>query len=276
MGLNHIPACLRLGAGAGPKKAFGLGAMIFFLSVSSAPAYAQDTASLANYAVQRSADVDPITVTGRMQKTVVPNVFGTVAVPFGATPMSARWTRVMSAPVNEPALIRFTAGARTYTPLQKVSFVQSAINRTVRNFHTPKCTDDGYWAAARESLARRGGDCVDIAIAKMEALRQLGIPVRDLYLITGRMFTGSMEAALLVRLGDQFWLLDARSDQIRQAGQASGFTPIVTYGVGMTWAHGVQVRAGRGGANVASPQQIAARPKRSESLASRIGMAGER
>lgn len=76
----------------------------------------------------------------------------------------------------------------------------------------------------------------------MEALRQLNVPARDLYLITGRTFSSSgLEAALLVRIGEQYYLLGARSNQVIEATRATAFTPIVTYGVGMTWAHGVPV-----------------------------------
>lgn len=83
--------------------------------------------------------------------------------------------------------------------------------------------------------------CIDIAIAKEEALRQLGFAANDLYLVTGRMFSGRLEAGLIVRTGEQFWLLDARSDQLTDANHMSSFSPIVTYGVGMTWAHSVPV-----------------------------------
>ena len=182
-----------------------------------------------------------ITILGRVQRTAGPNVFGTVAVPFGTTPMSARWTRVTSASASDPSLVRLTGAARGLGGYQRVAFINSVVNRGVRNHSSPKCTDDGYWASARESLARGIGDCVDIAIAKMEALRQLGVPERDLFLVTGRKFGNDLEAALLVRVGDQYYLLDSRSSAPMEAGQASSFTPIVTYGVGMTWAHGVRV-----------------------------------
>lgn len=244
------------------RRTIALGFMLFAAAVSSAPAHAQQTASVSTLPAQNAVNVDPITVMGRVQRTVVPSVFGTVAVPFGTTPMSARWTRVISASVNDASLVRLTAGARDLAPYQKAAFIQSVVNRSVRNHSRPKCTDDGYWAAARESLARGIGDCVDIAIAKMEALRQLGFPTRDLYLITGRTFSSNgLEAALLVRIGEQFYMLDSRSDQIVEAG-SSGFTPIVTYGAGMTWAHGVAVSSKRMATKSLVPLQTAQQVER--------------
>lgn len=228
----------------GPGRAIALGMLLLAATGSSVPAYAQDSYT----------NSDPITVVGRA-RAASPSVFGTVAVPFGTTPMSARWTRVLSSSVNDARLLRLTATAQTYSSYQKAAFVQSLVNRGVRNHSRPKCNDDGYWAAAKESLARGIGDCVDIAIAKMEALRQLGFAGHDLYLTTGRTPSSSgLEAALLVKVGTQFYLLDARSDMMVEAGSATWFTPIVTYGIGMTWAHGVPVSNPR---TLSKPRTIA-------------------
>lgn len=238
MGLVSSCATVRPLVAAGLKCCLGVAAIVLAFSGMTAPARAQENPSDQSEAT--------ITVFGRVpQRPTVPNVFGTVAVPFGTTPVSARWTRIMTASLNAPALSRFTATAQSYSPQQKAQFVQAAINRAVRSRTGggPCGTDDGYWAAATETLARGTGDCIDIAIAKVEALRQLGFSSSDLYLVTGRVFTGRLEAALLVRLGGQFWMLDAHSDQIVPADHMTSFSPIVTYGVGMTWAHGIPVRS---------------------------------
>jgi predicted transglutaminase-like cysteine proteinase len=149
--------------------------------------------------------------------------------------MSARWTRIMNARLDNPVLARFTASANGLDRQQQVAFVQNGVNHAVQR--TGACRgDDGYWAAAAETLARRQGDCVDIAVAKMEALRRLGFSGTDLYLTTGRIH-GGYKAALLVRVGDRLWLLDDASDQPLEASHASAYLPSLTYGVGMTWAH---------------------------------------
>jgi len=241
VGLRFVLEWLRPQSPTAPKKRPGVGALLIAALAFSTAAHAEDSQLPTSASVQQPAPADSIVIVGRLRPTV-PSVFGTVAVPFGTTPVSARWTRVMGAALNEAALLRFTSGARGLSAYQQVAFVQSAVNRAVRSRVTGPCRfDDGYWASARETLARGFGDCVDIAIAKVEALRQLGFTTNDLYLITGRMFAGGLEAALLVRIGDQFLLLDARTDQVTEAGHMSSFTPVVTYGVGMTWAHGVPV-----------------------------------
>lgn len=183
-----------------------------------------------------------------------PSVLGTVAIPIRAKPTSTRWARAMLASVDQPALARLTAGALSLAPQDQAAFVQAAVNRAIRTDRSANdCADDGYWAAASETLARGAGDCIDVALAKMEALRLLGVPQGDLYLTTGYLGIGEEHdssretAALLVRIGDAFWLLPEYSEHIIEAGHAgdsaAGFSPVVTYGVGVTWVHGRVVQA---------------------------------
>ena len=171
-------------------------------------------------------------------RPIEPSVFGTVALPAGTTPTSARWTRMMTARTDHPGLTRLAAGAAKLDRERQAAFVQAEVNRAIQRRAPAGCRgDDGYWAAAGETLTRGQGDCVDIAVAKMEALRRLGFAGQDLYLTTGRA-AGGHKAALLVRIGDRFWLLDDRSERMIPADASAAFDPALTYGVGMTWAHG--------------------------------------
>lgn len=182
-----------------------------------------------------------------------PAVFGTVPLSVHVRPTSTRWSRVMMAPLDQPALARLAMDARDLPPHEQAAFVQIAVNHAVK-YSTPShdCSDDGYWAPASETLVRGMGDCIDIAIAKMEVLRFLGVSAKDLYLTTGYLKTsnesekGQESAALLVRIGESFWLLPEQSEHIVEASSTStsnsDFNPVVTYGVGMTWVHGHIVR----------------------------------
>lgn len=182
------------------------------------------------------------------ERPVSPSVFGTVALPVRAKPTSTRWAKLMRASLNQPALGRLTSAGHALAPEDNVAYVQVAVNHAIRtNPEITNCSDDGYWAPAQETLARGMGDCFDVAIAKMEALRLLGFPDRDLYLTTGWFGGGSAagrgreSVALLVRVGERFWLLPEQSDHAYEStaeGEASRFTPVVTYGVGVTWVHG--------------------------------------
>lgn len=216
----------------------------------------------ASAAVAPRLRVLPPGATSEAERPQGPDVFGTIALPVRAKPTSTRWARIMLASVDQPALAELIAEARRLSRPEQLAFVQSAVARAVRNSRlSHDCSDDGYWAVASETLARGVGDCFDIAIAKMEALRLLGIPESDMYLTTGYLGSGSgavsgrgreswrgrESAALLVRIGDGFWLL---TEHARQAVEANGgadspadFVPVVTYGVGVTWVHGTVVKA---------------------------------
>lgn len=183
---------------------------------------------------------------GVAERPAEPSVFGTVALPAGTTPTSARWTRLVAARSDHPTLTRLAATASRLNPEQQAAFVHETVNRTVHRRSRAECRqDDGYWAAAEQTLARATGDCVDIAVAKMEALRRIGFAARDLYLTTGRMAASGPKTALLVRIGDRFWLLDDRSDEMIPADRPAAFDPSLTYGFGMTWAHGRRLSSAR-------------------------------
>ena len=178
-----------------------------------------------------------------------PSIFGTIALPVRPSPTSTRWSKLMRVSPVQPALAHLTVGASELPPEEQVAFVQAAVKQAVRTGQSSHdCSDDGYWAPASETLARGVGDCFDIAIAKMEALRFLGIPGKDLYLSTGyfRRSYGTdnyrESVALLVRIGEHFWLMTEQSEHIIEADclfdNSTEFTPILTYGVGLTWVHG--------------------------------------
>lgn len=178
-----------------------------------------------------------------------PAILGTIPIPIKAKPTSTRWSKLMLASINQPALARLTASAWGLPPEEQAAFIQAAVSHSLRTAPSRHdCSDDGYWAPASETLARGMGDCIDVAITKMEALRFLGFAGSDLFLTTGRLRTGEgpeevrETAALLVRIGDRYWLMPERQEQIVEVGEApldgAPFSPVITYGVEKTWVHG--------------------------------------
>lgn len=70
-----------------------------------------------------------------------------------------------------------------------------------------------YWQTPGETLAKGTGDCEDIAIAKYYELASKGIPVENMQLVIGDSF-GIMHTVLMVKLDDEVYFLDNRSDSL--------------------------------------------------------------
>jgi predicted transglutaminase-like cysteine proteinase len=97
------------------------------------------------------------------------------------------------------------------------------------------------WVTVNETMAKKAGDCEDIVIARMQALRALGVPVgRD----------GSSEtihALLLMSMANRFWVLDNRTDRLMAQEEFGDFRSILTFSGTSTWTDGY--RLGRQPAN---------------------------
>ena len=200
-----------------------------------------------------------------------PDIFGTIAIPIRARPTSSRWTKVVRASLEQPRLYELTAHAEGLPRSSQAAFVQKAVSEAINVQRSAyDCADDGYWAPAEQTLARGVGDCIDIAVAKMEALRLLGVPNKDLYLITGYANAGNAakreSAALLVKIGGDFWLMPEGAHQLVKASMNQDehwpFQPMVTYGVGRTWVHGRQIKIDQSG-TATGPTQACCQPNAS-------------
>src|SRR5688572_15398105 len=112
-----------------------------------------------------------------------PDVFNSVALTIGRSPLDARWDRVSGAGVSGNAGA-FAASLRNDGIVAKLEAVNSYVNARVR------FVDDRVqygiadrWQAASDTLARARGDCEDFALAKRAMLRAAGVPEKDLYLV---------------------------------------------------------------------------------------------
>lgn len=196
----------------------------------------------------------PIIVTG--QAPAAPNLFGTVALPVRAERYVAGWRRASLDASFLPSMQRLVAPARGLTREQQIAYVQAAVNR---NIHwISDATEWGqhdYWASAAETLQHGAGDMENRAIVKMQALRTLGFPTRDLYMTMGRDKVGGPITVLLVRLGGRFYVLDDLGGSPIPADRREGFEPMVTLGSNAAWIHGHRIAAaGRAGMTTGAPR----------------------
>jgi predicted transglutaminase-like cysteine proteinase len=158
-------------------------------------------------------------------------------MPLRHSRYGARWQRVLgqSSSPQLPALIQ---PAAVLGRDQQLRFINASMNRSISyRFDTDPSGD--RWASVNETLARRAGDCEDIVIAKLQALRALGVPLGNLYMTIGHEGShGSVHAVLLVRSGDRFWVLDNRTDRLVPQEAYKDFYPVLTFSGTSTWTHG--------------------------------------
>jgi predicted transglutaminase-like cysteine proteinase len=195
---------------------------------------------------------NPITVTGH-GRPVTPDLFGTVALPVRADRYAAGWRRAARDASFLPSMQRLVGPARGLAREQQLGYVQAAVTRNIR--WISDATEWGlhdYWASAAETLQHGAGDMEDRAIVKMQALRTLGFPTRDLYLTMGRDKVGGPITVLLVRLGNRFYVLDDLGGAPIAADRREGFEPMITLGQNASWIHGRRLAGRRGGTVTAS------------------------
>ena len=183
-----------------------------------------------------------ITVTGRLP-AAPPNALGTTTLPYRPTRYIDQWDRVNHDSSQLPALQQLVQPARGLTRFEQIGFVQSAVAQRIR--WRSDATEWGYhdyWASARETLAHGAGDQEDRAILKMQALRTLGFPERDLYLTIGKETIGGPPiTVLLVRLDNHYLVLDDWSGPPIPAERRRDFVPMLSFASGGSWVHGKRV-----------------------------------
>ena len=198
---------------------------------------------------------NPIVVTSQ-SVPVSPHLFGTVAMPVKADRYAAGWRRAALDASRLPSMQRLIAPARGLSREQQMAFVQAAVTRNIR--WISDATEWGlhdYWASAAETLQHGAGDMEDRAIVKMQALKSLGFPTRDLYLTMGRDKVGGPITVLLARVGQRFFVLDDLGGSPIPADRRAGFEPMITLGHNSSWIHGHRVT----GASRTASVKVAAR-----------------
>jgi predicted transglutaminase-like cysteine proteinase len=203
-------------------------------------------ALLAGQARAESADYMPvpIIVTAR-NAPVSPDLFGTIALPVRADRYAAGWQRASLDASSLPLMQRLVAPARGLSREQQIAYIQAAVTRDIH--WMSDATEWGrhdYWASAAETLEHGAGDMENRAIVKMQALRTLGFPKRDLYMTMGRDAVGGPITVLMVRLGWRFYVLDDLGGSPIPDDRRRGFEPMLTLGSDMAWIHGHRIAGG--------------------------------
>lgn len=168
-----------------------------------------------------------------------PHVFGTIALPLRTTRFDDRWRRVLHSGAPAKHLASLLRTARQAPQIEKLRLVNGSLNERIRYRHDIDSGD--HWSTAGETLSQSAGDCEDYVIAKLQALKLLGVPERNLFMTIGHDgVAGAVHAVLVARVKGQFFVLDNRTNQLIPDNQYRGFYPIMTFGTGSRWLHGYQ------------------------------------
>ena len=168
-----------------------------------------------------------------------PDVFNSVALSIGRSPLDARWNQVSGAGVSGSAA-GFATTLRGNNVLAKLEAVNGYVNARVR------FVDDRVqfgvadrWQAPSDTLGRGRGDCEDFALAKRAMLRAAGVPDKDLYLVVLKDLSRRADhAVLVVRAAGRFLVLDNGTDRIVDSSDVADYKPMLTFAAGRSYTHG--------------------------------------
>lgn len=184
-----------------------------------------------------------------------PDVFGSVALSVGHTPLDARWRAVEHGRVTGSAA-RFAETFRNAAPLKQLEAVNWYVNRRVRfEDDQARFGRADVWSSANDTLRSGRGDCEDYAIAKMQMLRNAGFSDRDLYLVIVRDLVRRADHAVLVaRAAGRMVVLDNGTDELLDSASVSDYRPVLTFAAYGEWTHGY--RLVRAPVTVAANEQL--------------------
>lgn len=173
-----------------------------------------------------------------------PDVFGSVALSIGKTPLDRRWRAIAQGSVG-PAARTYAASVSTLDALARIDAVNRYVNARVAYVNDIRLSGvEDRWSVGNETLARGKGDCEDYAIAKMQMLRRAGFAEKDLYLVVLRDLRRNADhAVLVVRAENRLLVLDNGTDRIVDSAMMTDYRPIFTFSGTKAWTHGYRQAA---------------------------------
>ena len=163
---------------------------------------------------------------------------GSARISIGRTPFDQAWARVSRKSAS--GKLRTIFAPQAGVDLDAVRKVNSWVNRTITYAEDIDLYGQrDYWATASETLRKRKGDCEDYAILKYQILMQMGVAPSDMFLTLARdRVRNSDHAVLIVKMADQFYLLDNNTKELLPANAGQEYTARLSYSQNAAWLHG--------------------------------------
>jgi predicted transglutaminase-like cysteine proteinase len=173
-----------------------------------------------------------------------PDVFGSVALRVGRTPLNARWVKVENARVHGAAA-QFADSISDRDKIAQLEAVNRYVNRRVQFVDDQRRFGRAdVWTSADQTLISGKGDCEDYAIAKLQLLRRAGFSDRDLYLVIVKdLISRADHAVLVVRAAGGMHVLDNGTESLLDSESMRDYRPILTFAANGTWTHGYRIRS---------------------------------
>lgn len=188
--------------------------------------------------------IDGFAKTEAVAPNPVEHFLNSPRVGIRVTPFNDDWQRV-SAPQLSSSRAESLIGLTNADPVATLAQVNSWANRRIEftDDRTSSGTRD-HWATAEETLAVGVGDCEDYAILKYQILSALGFDRSQMYLTLARdLVRNADHAVLVVRIGEQDYLLDSATDALLPADTSHDYRPTMSFNSESAWLHGYTQRS---------------------------------
>lgn len=168
---------------------------------------------------------------------------GAVGLPFGvgltveSGAMANRAHDLARLTEHDDRVARLVAPVAGLDERRQIDYVQAVVGQMIvwradRDLYG----ESDHWAGPRETLARRAGDCEDIAILKLSSLANLGVAPNRLALVVGRDTARGDHAIAAVRTARGWRLLDD-DGPLRSAESYASFEPTFVLADGRAYLH---------------------------------------
>ncbi len=190
-----------------------------------------------------------------------PDVFGSVAMAVGHTPLDQKWSKLRGVRVSGRSgpWRQMLSQARVMDPSRRIAEINHWVNARIsfaddtQTYHV-----QDQWAGAAQTLQRGRGDCEDYAITKMQLLEAAGIDAGDMFLVISRDLVRQADhAVLVVRDSGRMVVLDNGTDRVLDMAEVRDYRPIMSYNAKGAWLHGYAAPQQMQTAEQARPAQLA-------------------